>query len=219
MIAYNEFIHPYEQEGNIAEAVQHALRAHAWERAADLLESLPQTSAEGTPERQLVTRWVEQLPAEVVRSRPQLGQLSVRGLTMANGQSSNELWLRTTEMGGRAVHTVGRTETAGTISFVRDELEHRRGALLASCAPIAGYSEDAKADFELLLLDPLSEREREVLRLVAQGASNAEISAALVVEVNTVKRHMGNIMSKLQARNRTQAVAQARTLGLLVEVA
>jgi LuxR family maltose regulon positive regulatory protein len=71
----------------------------------------------------------------------------------------------------------------------------------------------------LLLLDPLSEREREVLRLVAQGASNSQIAEALVVEVNTVKRHMGNIMSKLQARNRTQAVAQARVLGLLADVA
>jgi len=54
---------------------------------------------------------------------------------------------------------------------------------------------------------------------VARGASNSEIAAALVVEVNTVKGHMGNILSKLQATNRTQAVAQARMLGLLTEVA
>ena len=66
-----------------------------------------------------------------------------------------------------------------------------------------------------LLLDPLSEREQEVLRLLAQGASNQEIAEHLVVTAATVKFHMSNILSKLQARNRTQAVARARSLGLL----
>ncbi|HEX6555312.1 MAG TPA: LuxR C-terminal-related transcriptional regulator, partial [Ktedonobacteraceae bacterium] len=66
-----------------------------------------------------------------------------------------------------------------------------------------------------LLLDPLSEREQEVLRLLAQGASNQEIAEHLVVTPATVKFHVSNILSKLQARNRTQAVARARSLGLL----
>lgn len=65
------------------------------------------------------------------------------------------------------------------------------------------------------LLDPLSEREQEVLRLLAQGASNQEIAEQLVVTAATVKFHVSNILSKLQARNRTQAVARARNLGLL----
>ncbi len=65
------------------------------------------------------------------------------------------------------------------------------------------------------LLDPLSEREQEVLRLLAQGASNQEIAEQLVVTAATVKFHVSHILSKLQARNRTQAVARARSLGLL----
>src|SRR6266516_2959634 len=65
------------------------------------------------------------------------------------------------------------------------------------------------------LLDPLSERELEVLRLLAQGASNQEIAEQLVVTAATVKFHVSHILSKLQARNRTQAVARARSLGLL----
>ncbi len=65
------------------------------------------------------------------------------------------------------------------------------------------------------LLDPLSERELEVLRLLAQGASNQEIAEHLVVTPATAKFHVSNILSKLQARNRTQAVARARSLGLL----
>jgi LuxR family maltose regulon positive regulatory protein len=68
------------------------------------------------------------------------------------------------------------------------------------------------------LLDPLSERELEVLRLVERGASNKEVAEALVLAVNTVKRHVGNIMSKLQARNRTQAIVEARKFGLLSDV-
>jgi LuxR family maltose regulon positive regulatory protein len=65
------------------------------------------------------------------------------------------------------------------------------------------------------LLDPLSERELEVLHLLASGASNYEIAEHLVVAVSTVKRHVGNIFSKLPVNNRTQAVARARELGLL----
>ena len=65
------------------------------------------------------------------------------------------------------------------------------------------------------LLDPLTEREVEVLRLLAEGASNATIAAKLVVSVGTVKKHVFNVCSKLGAQNRTQAVARARALRLL----
>jgi len=162
----------------------------------------------------MVARWVEQLPAEVVHSRPSLGQLSAGKLIKAG-----KLEPQVTEMVGCTVQTMGRAVRTGAISLVRDEQEHQRSTLLMSSVHMAGRSEDEKAGLELLLLDPLTEREQEVLRLVARGASNSEIAAALVVEINTVKRHMGNIMSKLQAANRTQAVAQARMLGLLTEVA
>jgi LuxR family maltose regulon positive regulatory protein len=65
------------------------------------------------------------------------------------------------------------------------------------------------------LLDPLTERELEVLRLLAEGASNAAIATALVVAVGTVKKHVYNICAKLGTQNRTQAVARARALHLL----
>jgi LuxR family maltose regulon positive regulatory protein len=64
-------------------------------------------------------------------------------------------------------------------------------------------------------LDPLTERELEVLLLIAAGASNREIADALVVAVPTVKKHVSNILSKLNATSRTQAVAEARVTGLL----
>jgi LuxR family maltose regulon positive regulatory protein len=61
----------------------------------------------------------------------------------------------------------------------------------------------------------LSDRELEVLRLIAQGLSNQEITQKLVVALSTVKGHNLRIFSKLQAKSRTEAVARARELGLL----
>ncbi|HRL13033.1 MAG TPA: LuxR C-terminal-related transcriptional regulator, partial [Aggregatilineales bacterium] len=61
----------------------------------------------------------------------------------------------------------------------------------------------------------VTERERDVLRLLAQGATNQEIVDALVISLGTVKSHINHIMTKLDARNRTEAVARARALGIL----
>jgi LuxR family maltose regulon positive regulatory protein len=65
------------------------------------------------------------------------------------------------------------------------------------------------------LVESLSERELQVLRLIAVGLSNREIAAELSLAVGTVKRHTSNIYGKLSVRKRTQAVARARELGLL----
>jgi LuxR family transcriptional regulator, maltose regulon positive regulatory protein len=65
------------------------------------------------------------------------------------------------------------------------------------------------------LIEPLSERELEILRLIATGRSNSEIAEALFVTVGTVKWHLNNIYGKLDVRSRTQAVARARELELL----
>lgn len=65
------------------------------------------------------------------------------------------------------------------------------------------------------LADPLTERELEVLQLLAGGLSNYEIAVRLFVGVSTVKTHVNRIFSKLSVKNRTQAVARARELHLL----
>jgi DNA-binding NarL/FixJ family response regulator len=65
------------------------------------------------------------------------------------------------------------------------------------------------------LIEPLSDREREVLVLVAQGHSNREIAERLVLAEGTVKNHVSSILGKLQAENRTQAADIARRHGLI----
>lgn len=65
------------------------------------------------------------------------------------------------------------------------------------------------------LLEPLTQREQEVLHLLAAGASNQEIARQLVVSLATVKKHVASILSKLGAENRTQAIAHARARSLL----
>jgi LuxR family maltose regulon positive regulatory protein len=65
------------------------------------------------------------------------------------------------------------------------------------------------------MLEPLSERELEILRLLAQGYSNQEICERLFLALSTVKGHNRIIFDKLQVKSRTEAVARARALGLL----
>jgi LuxR family maltose regulon positive regulatory protein len=65
------------------------------------------------------------------------------------------------------------------------------------------------------LIEPLSQREIEVLQLIAQGLSNSEISERLFLALDTVKGHNRKIFDKLQVQRRTEAVARARELGLL----
>ncbi len=65
------------------------------------------------------------------------------------------------------------------------------------------------------LVEPLSERELEILVIMASGATNREIAEQLYIAEGTVKNHVTNILSKLGARDRTQAVVKAQELGIL----
>jgi LuxR family maltose regulon positive regulatory protein len=65
------------------------------------------------------------------------------------------------------------------------------------------------------LIDPLSQRELEILQLIAQGLSNREIGERLFLALDTIKGHNRKIFGKLQVQSRTEAIARARELGLL----
>lgn len=85
---------------------------------------------------------------------------------------------------------------------------------LLAALPPAGASRQLP-DKQPTLLDPLTDRELEILALMAQGHSNHQIADSLVISVGTVKGHVNHILSKLDVQNRTQAVARARELHLL----
>ena len=77
-----------------------------------------------------------------------------------------------------------------------------------------GVSTTSQAD-QPGLIEPLSEREIEVLQFLGKGLTNQVIAARLFLSVHTVKAHTRNIYSKLGVNNRTQAVVRARSLGIL----
>jgi LuxR family maltose regulon positive regulatory protein len=90
------------------------------------------------------------------------------------------------------------------------------GKLLAACEAEAQQRADTSSRPPAqTLLAPLSPREVEVLRLMAAGLSNQEMSERLFLALDTVKGHNRNIFGKLQVQRRTEAVARARELGLL----
>lgn len=110
----------------------------------------------------------------------------------------------------RVLLATGREGEAQSL-LSRLERAAEAGGRAGRAAEIRRLIQQAKAARTELL----SERELEILRLIADGRSNQEIAAALIVAVGTVKTHVHNLFQKLEAESRTQAVARARELHLL----
>jgi LuxR family maltose regulon positive regulatory protein len=107
-------------------------------------------------------------------------------------------------------------EGAPMLALVRHA--HQQGILpayLTTLLSAFGWQEEARVVRSSSLVEPLTRREREVLQLLAAGASNREIARRLVLSLGTVKKHVSNICSKLDVQSRTQAIARARILHLL----
>lgn len=102
-----------------------------------------------------------------------------------------------------AIRAAARGET-----FLQPSVAAKVVAEFTRLEPDRKASQDA-------LVEPLSERELEILRLVADGLSNREIANDLVITEGTVKNHVTSILGKLSVRDRTQAAIKARDLGLL----
>ena len=81
--------------------------------------------------------------------------------------------------------------------------------------PVAMPAASVWQDADGRLLETLTARELDVLRLMAHGASNAEIAAGLTVSLGTAKWHVGHILAKLGATSRTQALLRAQQVGLV----
>ena len=111
----------------------------------------------------------------------------------------------------RRGHLESRTE-GGVMAYVLNERPSHEPPG-NNPAPLEAEPEGNAATQQLE--DPLSERELEVLDLLASGRTNSEVARDLFVSVGTVKSHTGNIYRKLGAKNRAEALARARELGVL----
>jgi ATP/maltotriose-dependent transcriptional regulator MalT len=111
----------------------------------------------------------------------------------------------------RKGHLETRTDQ-GNVAYALSEPDRRE---LTSQDPVALRAQSGSNGSIPRLEDPLSERELEVLTLLASGKTNSEVAGDLFVSVGTVKSHTGNIYRKLGARNRAEALARARGLGLI----
>lgn len=80
---------------------------------------------------------------------------------------------------------------------------------------LTAFDTDSELPMKKVLPEPLTQREQEILGLVAAGLTNEEIADELVISPETVKKHTSNIYGKLSVSNRTEAAARARELGLL----
>lgn len=89
-------------------------------------------------------------------------------------------------------------------------------ALRVMRASTSGYNRQEDENSEPRSLDILSEREQEIVRLVAAGLSNQKIAKTLFVSIDTVKTHVRHIMAKMGVNNRTEAAVKAIKLGLFV---
>jgi LuxR family maltose regulon positive regulatory protein len=134
-------------------------------------------------------------------------------------------------VGGDEQQAITRLESAVNLAAAQDYRRaiHDEGPTILSLLPrvrhiapqfidqLLGVSQPDRIPSAVIepLIDPLTPRELEVLGLVARGLSNREIADALFVTLGTVKKHLNNIFSKLDVKNRTQAVARAVELNLL----
>ena len=113
---------------------------------------------------------------------------------------------RPTEL-AEAIRTVASGEAVVSPRITQRMLEMFAGSLPSSEAPSQSSSDPR--------IDSLTPREKEILVLMSQGMSNAEIAAHLVVSATTVKTHVGNVLAKLDVRDRVQAVVVAYETGLM----
>jgi DNA-binding NarL/FixJ family response regulator len=155
--------------------------------------------------RQIVARWPE--TRVVILSTFDDEELIVSGLRA--GARGYLLKDTSSEALVRAIHAAVRGETP-----IQPEVASKLVAHVARPAGEATAPAGGSPATESALAGDLTEREREILRLVARGASNREVGETLFITEGTVKNHVSNILSKLGLRDRTQAAVYAHEHGL-----
>jgi ATP/maltotriose-dependent transcriptional regulator MalT len=191
------------------EAITHALAIPDVEHAANLIEQYG-LSTNFLSQFQTLLGWLNRLPEALFRTHPILCVTHAVMLTITHqleqALAQPEGYIRLFLDEGVPMITLLSQAYAQQImpAYVATLLEAAGERAATDLHPSPPRSNP--------LLAALTIREREVLRLLMDGASNREIANHLVLSVNTVKKHVLHICRKLGARSRTQAIAQARSL-------
>lgn len=180
----------YEAENRQAEAIKHAFAAHDWERAAGLIHAV------ATPAQQDALSYLHEALALAEPERC-IRTFVDKGEPMAE-------WLRAVQAQGIAAGYLAELLKAF-------DADRREPPAPIKPAPAVIVLPSSRGDGSE---EPLSERELEVLRLLADGLTNQEIADRLVISEGTVKTHVHHILAKLNVRSRTEAAARARALDL-----
>jgi len=148
------------------------------------------------------------LAYEASGKRAQAHQALLEALTKARREGYQRLFLDE----GQAMESLLKT----LLPDVREQaLASYVRVLLRAFSSTPAQHGTLEARSTSLLLEPLTPQEQRVLHLLAEGASNQHIANQLVIELSTARKHVSNILSKLGAANRTQAIAYAREFALL----
>jgi DNA-binding CsgD family transcriptional regulator len=136
---------------------------------------------------------------ELLEALAELGEITPAAAAMKTSLTVDEAQKMLGDLAGKG-HLKPRAEEGGVVYSLRGRDRHE--------PPQAGRPPQA-------LDEPLSERELEVLNLLALGRTNSEVARELFISLGTVKSHTGNIYRKLGAKNRAEALARARALNLI----
>jgi LuxR family maltose regulon positive regulatory protein len=176
--------------------------------ALELLEPLRwERKAKGWTDEQLRVMVLQVVAYHAHEERSQALQLLADALTLA---APSGLMRSFIDEGLPMAELVSEVHTHGLVPHYVEKLRTQFGTEAQQKASSPSLALPAQE-----LVEPLSQRELEVLQLVAQGFSNREIGKRLFLAINTVKGHNRNIFGKLQVQRRTEAIARARAIGLL----
>jgi LuxR family transcriptional regulator, maltose regulon positive regulatory protein len=135
-------------------------------------------------------------------------------LRLAQPEEYTRIFLDEGEPMARLLRMAYRSKGKGSREYETKLLEGLL-SVEASALPVSAEISSGKSPDHPVLIDPLTERELDVLRMIAEGHSNQEIAEKLVITMGTVKAHLSHIYTKLDVRSRTQAIIKANELHLL----
>lgn len=197
------------------------LRARLWIAQGNVSEAI-ETLDQALPRARTAGRWgvviellvLQALALSIEHQIPPAVAALEEALRLAEPEGYARIFLDEGEPMARLLRMVYRSREKGKRDYEARLLER----LLPAEVPAPSDSPETqpvRPSNRPVLIDPLTERELEILRMIAEGHSNQDIAERLVITLGTVKAHISHTYTKLDVRSRTQAISKADQLHLL----